>query len=216
MAKKNCIKICEIHFPCARFPRKIDFKDPLVTRVAEKWYLGYGSPRGPLPRNPNKDNYESDYKQNSGFRVYLRASNWSIIPTPTTWVRSLLTHRIERRLRTPMLESQKVARYSTDFSSKTREKNFILNSHSPFFPRVSSPRIGRPSPFHCSPCRANYYAPLPTNFLFFSTRHNGKSIYRFGNSDFNRFKRRRLVFLASARPDVSALLPFFRVKTADD
>lgn len=113
-----------------------------------------------------------------------------------------------------MLESQKVARYSTDFSSKTREKNFILNSHSPFFPRVSSPRIGRPSPFHCSPCRANYYAPSPTNFLFFSTRHNGKSIYRFWNSGFNRFKRRRLVFLASARPDVSALLPFFRVKTA--
>lgn len=144
MAKKNCIKICEIHFPCARFPRKIDFKDPLVTRVAEKWYLGYGSPRGPLSRNPNKDNYESDYKQNSGSRVYLRASNWSIIPTPTTWVGSLLTHRIERRLRTTDAREPKSGALLDRFFLENARKKF----HSQFTFSILSPSFvteNRPS-----------------------------------------------------------------------
>lgn len=179
------------------------------------------------PRNADKENYESDYKQNSSWRVYLRASNWSIIPTPTTWA-SLLTHRRRTaKLRTTdAREPKSGALLDRFFPRKRAKKNSILNSHSPFFPHVS--RIGRPSPsFHCSPCRVapiithlrrqiSYFFPLTRTITVAST--NGKSIYRFGNSGFNRFKRRRrLVVLTSARPYVSAFIrTVFRVKTADD
>lgn len=120
------------------------------------WLLAYrknGRPRrrfstrGPLSRNSSKENYEkkSDYKRNSSSRVYLRASNWSIIPSPLSTATSAtsLTHRKYGGWEPPMCREPKSgALYSTDFP-RTRfprnarvgaKKNFILNTFSPFSP----------------------------------------------------------------------------------
>lgn len=98
----------------------------------------------PFVTKPDKDNYESDYKQNSGSRVYLRASNWSIIPTPITWVGSLLTHRIERRLRTTDAREPKSGALLDRFFLENARKKF----HSQFTFSILSPSFvteNRPS-----------------------------------------------------------------------
>lgn len=111
-------------------PRKIDFKDPLATRVPEKWYLGHGSPRvsrGPLSTKRGQRELWKRLQTELEF-IYARLIDQLSLPPP----RGPLSWPIEEERQSwepPMLESQKVARYSTDFSLENARKKIPFSIH---------------------------------------------------------------------------------------
>lgn len=116
------------------------------SRTGKMVDLGDGSPPAALCHETRaKRIMKKKAITNSSSQVYLRASNWSIIPSPLSTATSAtsLTHRKYGGWEPPMCREPKSgALYSTDFP-RTRfprnarvgaKKNFILNTFSPFSP----------------------------------------------------------------------------------